>query len=536
MSKIKEENIKKEIQNIDKELEIINERYRQLVGEYAYNEEELDDKAEEYDYFKDEINSIEKENYELDMDKYKLQRLIDIKEEGDTYFTLYKNGYDNVIKRQKDYEITDLLSRRNDAKKLCNKIEIDEIKAAGIFGEWGTGKSTFMEYIKEELQQRNIQSIKIDASEYSDQEKIWAYIYSCIIEIFKQDKSRKIKYAFKRIKSILSFILINIVLVIAIPILLVYFKIDPFTYLLDNENIADVSKSFTMIMYIYLYLKYMWPKLLDINKQVIKTYYIIKKTIGIPCQDNILGYKVEIKKELDKILRIWNKKIVLLIDELDRCDDEVIVHFFDTLQLFQHSENIQIVYAVDRNTVGRALEKKNIPEKEISNYLKKYIDYGITLYSVNSNATIVENVIKEYAVTKHELIYIHSCICKEININITIRDLKEILNIFCEIKKEWLEEYIFTKKYEDDINYVVSLKKFIPWCIYSLIKSEWIMYIIEDVPTITKDIENDYVGMTLDHFIKTNQLTTKYQNCPKYFKDSRIKDILMYKEMIMKYM
>lgn len=531
-----DKNLKKIDENMLKHKDYLNE----YIGVEAYEEPE-----EEVDpYQLDEEARMENIDYEesviskLYKTKNKLVRLKEQKEEGDEYISLYPNGYENKIRGQKDYEVEDLLYRKNEAKKMSDKIRNGEIKTAGIFGDWGTGKSTFLEYVKDELENSGIQTIKIDASEYSDQEKIWAYIYSKIREVFVCSFSRKCKFFFYKFKKHWVKALINVILNIAVVGLIVYPAtkniIEYYIKSIADEQITIWADKAIIIAYIYLYFKYFFPKLLEINAGFKSVGELFINKFSAPNQDDILGYKVEVKKNLDDILDIWNQNIVLLIDEIDRCNEKVVVHFFDTIQLFQHSDNIQIIYAVDRKSVNRALENKGIPKGDIQNYLKKYIDYRINLYSVNNEADSLENIIKQYNFTKNERNFIHTFVRKNLQVNITIRDLKDILNILCEIKKEWLTEYIFTQKYKDDSNYVISFKKFIPWAIYALTDSKWVTYSLEDIPTKAVIIQNDDREKRFGDII-SSELQEKYTDCPEYFKESRIMDILYYKELLVKY-
>ena len=532
---------------IDKNLKIINEKMLKHeanldeylgVGRFEEPKEEKNDYQLAEEARKNDIDYEESIIHELSKIKKRLVRLKEQKKEGDEYISLYPNGYENKILGQKDYEVEDLLYRKNEAKKMSAKIRSGQIKTAGIFGDWGTGKSTFLEYVKGELENSGIQIIKIDASEYSDQEKIWAYVFSKIRDIFVCSFSRKCKFFFSKLKKHWVRVLINVILNIAVVGLLVYPAtkniIECYIKNTVDEQILIWADKAIIIAYIYLYFKYFFPKMLEINAGFNRAGELFIKKFSAPNQDDILGYKAEVKKNLDDILGIWNKKIVLLIDEIDRCNENVVVHFFDTIQLFQHSDNIQIIYAVDRRSVNRALENKGIPKEEVQNYLKKYIDYKINLYSINNEADALENIIKQYNFTKNELIFIHTFIRKHLQVNITIRDLKDILNILCEIKKDWLTEYIFTKKYEDDSNYVISFKKFIPWAIYALTDSKWVTYILEDIPTKTVIMENDDSEKMFGDIISSG-LQQKYTDCPKYFKESRIMDILYYKELLVKY-
>lgn len=87
----------------------------------------------------------------------------------------YSEGYKRIVRVQTSKFVEDKLDRKAKAKKIAKILTEKKIKTVGIFGEWGTGKSTFLEYLKEEITKEGTKIIDIKATEYSDQEKIWAY-------------------------------------------------------------------------------------------------------------------------------------------------------------------------------------------------------------------------------------------------------------------------------------------------------------------------------------------------------------------------
>lgn len=528
--------INEELKKIEDELFVLKEQ------EY----EELEEPEEEKDEYQlaeearnEEIRWKQQEIYELNMQKRRLERLKGIKEDADAYLSLYPNGYSNVVNGQKDFEVEDLLTRKEEAKTIACKIKSGEVKTAGVFGDWGTGKSTFLGYVEGELNTNNIPTIKIDASEYSDQDKIWAYVYGAICKEFNSKFERKCKLFFSRIVKNWFYVLLNLILSIGVVVFVALPAtrglIEYFIKNTDNKEISMWADTAIIISYVYIYINYALPKIVEINSGFKYVGKWFKKNLFTPNQDEILGYKVQIKKNLDDMLKIWDIRVILLVDELDRCNEDVIVNFFDTIQLFQHSKNMQIVYAVDRKAVDRALVSKGIPGAETENYIKKYIDYRINIYPINKEADTLENIIKQYSFTKIELLCVHTFIQKHLRVNITIRDLKEILNILCEVKAEWLTKYIYTKLYENDENYVISFKKFIPWAIYAMTDSKWVSYMLEDIPTKAAIIQNDDIEMEFNHLISRDGLGEKYSECPKYLRTSRVMDIINYREILAKH-
>ena len=535
---------KVDIAEIDNDLEILNQELSKNekrqddilksfdVGEYSEHEDYEDGAFYEMDGISETICEISKEIS-------RLERLKNIKQEGDSYISLYPNGYKTTLFRQNDIDVEDLLKRKDEAEKVAEKIKNKEIKTIGVFGEWGTGKSTFLEYIKAQLRDDDFLPVKIDASEYSDQEKIWAYIYSKIRDELESKKLIKSRITFKTIKKHIHFVLIDLGLSLILGGSILYPTIVSFRNTLinstDNNFITIAEFIVIIIAYIYLFFKYVFKEILEVNCGLNNIRNWIKKNTFAPSQDDALGYKAEIKKDFDELLEICNKQIVLFVDEIDRCDDDVVAKFFDTIQLFQHSPMIQIVYAVDRNIVEQALVKKGIPEKSTDKYLKKYIDYGINILPVNKESDALEKIIRKYNVTEVELMYIHTFILNHLEVNLTVRDLKEILNILCEIKKEWLNKYIFTQKYEYEENYVISFIKFIPWAIYALTDSKWIMYMNKDIPSESSIRNNAYYEKMFKELISTDEMKKTYKDCPKYLMESKIMDIIYYKKLISKY-
>ena len=535
-NRLKEIGVEKEIIEKNKN-EILKERYGdpEKIQDDYYNCFNGKDEWEQHcDELEKEEESLDKDNNKLSKKAKQLERIKEQKIVGDKYISLYPDGYKSIIYRQKDHDVDDKLNRKKEAKKICSKIESDEIKTAGIFGEWGSGKSTFLRYINEDLKEnRNIQTIEIDASQYSDQEKIWAYIYEEIRKKFRASFKRRVQFFFKRIINNWPKIILNALLLIIIATL-VY----PVTKEVINnftDNISILEKIGIISLYIYLYIRYILPKIIEINDFFQSTGRVFQKNFMVPNQDKVLGYKVEVIKNLNSMMEIWNEKIVLLIDEIDRSNESTVISFFETVQLFQSNEKIRIIYAVDRRVVDRALENNGIPKNDIDKYLKKYIDYGITLYSVNKQPDALKKIIDKYDFTEEESNNICEVVYKNLEVNITIRDLKEILNKINEIKGEWIKEYILSKEYNNDENYVVSFEKFIPWAIHSLTNSQWIELILSKLPLeneiVYKDIrETSFHTITLDEETRHN-----LEGCPKYLLDSRLMDIIIYEKFLKKY-
>ena len=119
------------------------------------------------------------------------QDIVDLIDEGNDYKRIYSdNQFAGIIKSHDENVENDLLNRRNAAYDVAGRILRENIKSTAIFGKWGTGKTAFLRFISEgleakaKLNNRKIETITIDASAYSDQNQIWAYIYEKVRERF----------------------------------------------------------------------------------------------------------------------------------------------------------------------------------------------------------------------------------------------------------------------------------------------------------------------------------------------------------------
>jgi len=137
-----------------------------------------------------------------------------------------------------------------------------------------------------------------------------------------------------------------------------------------------------------------------ISKKVLSSF-------DIPDFNDDLGYRESIKRTLDDLLKVWarkeDEKIVLIIDDLDRCSEKTVVEFFYALQLFLYIDEVVVVLSVNKKSVCYALanDNKHYFEKEPSNkekmvfgvdYLKKYIQIPIFLPNIEEYDDLVKSL------------------------------------------------------------------------------------------------------------------------------------------------
>ena len=111
-----------------------NEQYEQR-GDY----DELD---ENYEPARSDIEIAEEELYDTNLLIEKKEDIYKKIEQCEVIKKKYPNGYKRIIRTQTSKSVEDKLDRKRKAQRIANIITEKKIKTVGIFGEWGTGKST----------------------------------------------------------------------------------------------------------------------------------------------------------------------------------------------------------------------------------------------------------------------------------------------------------------------------------------------------------------------------------------------------------
>ncbi|MEE3471871.1 MAG: P-loop NTPase fold protein [Butyrivibrio hungatei] len=484
-----------------------------------------------------QLNSLKSDVEDLKMRENFYQDIVDLIAEGDDYNRIYSNKiFTGTIKSHDGFVEKDLLNRRMAAQDVADKILRENIKSTAIFGKWGTGKTAFLKFISEGLESkakssnRKIETITIDASAYSDQNQIWAYIYERVREKFSSSFFNRVKYvfAFHRklfVAIILPFLFLHIVVPLIVKI--------PYLQQIDI-SFESFEKYYDVITQFIDFAAFLGFVIGFISLVFKGCFFAAKKALSytIPRYSDSLGVKLRIREDLNKIVKVWNKDIYFMVDELDRSNDNTILDFFDAIQLFQN-DRIHLIYAIDQDVLYKALgNEKGFTDSDTNSFLRKYIDYSYLLKGINKDSKALNELICSYNFTKNEKIFIEMALFK-LDVSLSIREVIHILNILNQIKEDWLKKEVFTSKYMLDGEKVLNFRKFIPWAIYYYTESEW-----------TRNIEQDFVfknedftlslGCYISH-LKDEELKKEYKDCPDYFKDSIINNIIIYMEWIAKY-
>ncbi len=518
------ENIKKGLDNLYAErkkqeevLEEIEQADKLTELEYYGNDEDYESDKTDEEMAAEDLANINHLIYKMEDIYEKIEQCESVKKD-------YPEGYLRIVKSQTSKPVNDKLDRKEKADKLAKVIFKEDVKTIGVFGEWGTGKSTFLEYLKESLPKERAKVIDIKATEYSDQEKIWTYFFAKMKKSVKKDYKLRFLYLLLRIRKNISKCVIPIIkicLIIMMIVVLFKFKfLSTFCVLMGvDKNVAKVFDSgINLFVAIFIVLKWIFP----LSDKIVNTIEVAQSNINSLVNRKVnekFGYKIIIKEYIDEIVEIWeNYQFIFLVDELDRCNNKNIMTFLEAVQLLENYENIKIIYAIDSEIVLNAIKNSGI--RNPNNYLKKYVDLKVDLESINTHDKYVKSIAKdEYKFTDKEVDEIQLAL-QNLEINISMRDYMHILNSLSELKERWFYEQVLTEncKIPALTEHVINWNKSIPIAIFYFAGSFWPQKIYKDF----KYIKNTYIKVKY----LTKGREVEYSNCPDLIKESMVIDVL----------
>ncbi|NSB15177.1 KAP family P-loop NTPase fold protein [Clostridium beijerinckii] len=494
-----------------------NSKLEKLIEQRDKLQEELQrliEDAQGLDYIDCEYEDTYLSSPEYRIDKKSRQIDMLNSQIGEIYYKeekeLYKREYDEkMVNYSKGSLISDLMNtedlfnRKQRAETLAEYI-IDKTTETpfnvGIFARWGEGKTTFLDYLEEELVRLNKKEnnenfktyiVNYDASEYEEKDKIWASIMRAMfLQYEKTTWFPKLFYTLKKILCnirrfvtyVLSYILsLLIVCVLSASSLAVLWS--------DWNNKWNIlaASGITIMAIIILITKVLLPTVKALLQSAVPLSEKIINNISLPNYVDKLGERENIKKDLSILVEAWlnrrknnSKRIVLIIDELDRCSEKGIIEFFQSMQLFLKVPQIIIIFAIDQEYLKKALsnsfkitDKKELDEFLLE-YLDKYINMPISLDTdVNYLAYIdylLSNVIKNelyFAISDGEKEVIKSTI-ETIPIPLlTPRKVKKLVNMLVLSK----ETCVFINKRNEDVE-IIDFRGYALWFLFSYFYQE----------------------------------------------------------------
>ena len=316
---------------------------------------------------------------------------------------------------------------------------------AGIIGEWGTGKTTLMNLIKNELEKdkENIISVWFDAWKYEN-EKEFALIpllktinYS--INDDNNEKKRNLKEALKEAAI--------------------------FTIGISNEVVSSIVTNYAGKELGGFFKK----SLEDVTTKLVPRLKELKK-LSEDDKNSIFYNGIQNIQDALNILRDDNSdfRVIIFIDDLDRCSEDKVLEILESMKIFLSLDGIIFILGINQTKIVELINSKYKTDKG-EQYLKKFIQIPITLTEWNQDEVIklIDNFLENDIINQGY---------KEI-----VRDNKEIIATSIEQNpreiKRFLnnliisyEVFVKVQKIEDEEAKNVFLKQLL---LVQILKSNW---------------------------------------------------------------
>jgi hypothetical protein len=245
----------------------------------------------------------------------------------------------------------------------------------GIFGRWGRGKTFLIDRTWKILQQTS-STIRVDfhAWRYPDTPASWAYLYENLSDIYAASevwgaplrwmhtkwKIFRLNYKRKGWIPILKSLIIILCGIVSWVLLNIVAK-------QQKEAISNLVKYLGIPITVAATA---YQLLIHLKKEYSsKAKDIFTKYASRHSFKEHLGLQAEIQKEIKNLLAVWipekkvkKKRIMLFVDDVDRCSEAKIIQVIDALRVMLDDEEISkrlvIVIAVDERILKRAINLK----------------------------------------------------------------------------------------------------------------------------------------------------------------------------------
>jgi hypothetical protein len=184
----------------------------------------------------------------------------------------------------------------------------------GIFGEWGTGKTSLMNLLKDQLESKGCKAIWFNPWKYDGKEELWtALIHSILLEIYKKSPQKKVKdAAWALLRNVAWFTLER--------------GITSATHGIVSAN--DVEK--------------MKDTMAEISKREHSTLNEFET-----------GFSKVVEEYLGEASRL-----VIFIDDLDRCIPENAITVLESLKLYLDNSRSIFVLGMDRSIIELGIKQR----------------------------------------------------------------------------------------------------------------------------------------------------------------------------------
>lgn len=410
------------LKELEKKIAKLSDQRTQLETEIADEYERIWGTEEERDAIQEEqyeqylrshpIDPYEEQESDLRTAEVKLKLLDNELGALERKLFLHKNS-DKINKNFLSKVEGDKLDREMSIDRLTSMIASQDNKTSlniGIIGEWGSGKTTFLRLLNDKLSKSDEDNIILfNASQYDDQEQIWFSLlhrvsdkYLCLKLHFKKThfilKALSMKKELHLIYWPIIFILISIISLTYLFYTIATFIEDPALVGKVNSFFAAASVTIGAITGTKSY-QLAENFLLYISNIMGNDNEFIRDSVKYPNYKRFLGNREKVRTDLkiyrDLMIKDTSRKLIIMVDELDRCSETTILSFFSSIEAFLNIPGIVFIFSINPEVVYPVVSRLIINKDKYGNekqemkksgaeFIDKYIDLYFTLLPPNN--------------------------------------------------------------------------------------------------------------------------------------------------------
>lgn len=248
----------------------------------------------------------------------------------------------------------------------------DEPLTVGIFGLWGAGKSTLLNLIGKNYEEnKDVIYVSINAWMFENYEDAKTAIMEALFRELKDNERipEKIRKSFVSLIKKIDFLKVGRKAVAtAAPVIASFVTGNPLPLVLNLPNGAKEVEGAI-------------KSLSDSVKGIKDDYLKDDETVDDSIVNNVRNFRNEFEKTLESE---EINRVVVLIDDLDRCQPERIIETLEAIKLFLSVKKTTFIIAADENVIQYAIKKKypNIDGFNIEldkEYIEKMIQVPIQI-------------------------------------------------------------------------------------------------------------------------------------------------------------
>ncbi|EJS46386.1 hypothetical protein ICE_05212 [Bacillus cereus BAG1X1-2] len=269
--------------------------------------------------------------------------------------------YDN---RPFEINITsDLFGTHFKADAIKNMLEsnsgyFEKNNMVALYGEWGSGKTSVMEYINKNITNYNV--VFFEAWKYEKDSNLSLSLFEMILDkVEAEAKTDPLRQALEDVKLI-------------------------------GKTLLNFSKN--LLFNYKMSLPGMTINIDQATKDTIKEMdKLIERT---SFYTNLKNFNTSYNKLLDKYYETTNKKLLVFIDDLDRCSPENVLDLISSIKhFFIDSDKVVYFCGVDKHAVSKAINIRyqNIIKSE--EYLEKVFDVTFNMPEIQNIDKLLEDFI-----------------------------------------------------------------------------------------------------------------------------------------------